>query len=535
MKKMMTNMKTLVALLMAGAAVTSCSSDNEMDSPKAPAAKTYTMTVQATKGGDAMTRALADGGTTLTATWSVDDVVEVWSEDGTTTKYGELTAATAGASTTLTGTLTTAPTDQETLTLKYLSPSYATQDGTLTGTDNSIDKKCDYATATVTATVDGDNVTTTAAAFEHQQAIVRFTLKNSDGTALPSNPTAFTMTDGTSTVELTNIPAGTYTTNGEGVLYVALPAVSSKTVTLTATVGSDTYILTTSSAKSFANGSYYRVTAKMAKVVAYSSEIIVPAGDHWYIGGSSEYNNITIGNGATVTIGSFLQVQNASIICSGNATIILADETFTNITGGRIQAGPEGTTLTIKGNTGELNINPGTSSGAAIGASDDACGNIVIEGGIITATGAQDAGIGASNAKCGNITISGGTVTVTGSNGAGIGASNAECGDITISGGTDTATGGTMAAGIGGGSSDNGWCGNITISGGTVTATGGFMSAGIGTGSENGCGDITITSGVTHVTATKGSGASASIGAANDGDAQCGEVNIEDESKVTQN
>ena len=266
MKKMMTNMKTLVALLMAGAAVTSCSSDNEMDSPKAPAAKTYTMTVQATKGGDAMTRALADGGTTLTATWSVDDVVEVWSEDGTTTKYGELTAATAGASTTLTGTLTTAPTDQETLTLKYLSPSYATQDGTLTGTDNSIDKKCDYATATVTATVDGDNVTTTAAAFEHQQAIVRFTLKNSDGTALPSNPTAFTMTDGTSTVELTSIPAGTYTTNGAGVLYVAFPASNgSADITLTATVGSDTYTLTTSSSKTFNIGNFYRVTAKMAK------------------------------------------------------------------------------------------------------------------------------------------------------------------------------------------------------------------------------------------------------------------------------
>ena len=266
MKKMMTNMKTLVALLMAGAAVTSCSSDNEMDSPKAPAAKTYTMTVQATKGGDAMTRALADGGTTLTATWSVGDVVKVY--NSSSVELGTLTAQAAGASTTLTGTLTTAPTDQETLTLKYLSPSYATQDGTLTGTDNSIDKKCDYATATVTATVDGDNVTTTAAAFEHQQAIVRFTLKNSDGTALPSNPTAFTMTDGTSTVELTSIPAGTYTTNGAGVLYVAFPASNgSADITLTATVGTDTYTCTASN-KTFYTENFYRVTAKMTKQAA---------------------------------------------------------------------------------------------------------------------------------------------------------------------------------------------------------------------------------------------------------------------------
>lgn len=40
---------------------------------------------------------------------------------------------------------------------------------------------------------------------------------------------------------------------------------------------------------------------------------------------------------------------------------------------------------------------------------------------------------------------------------------------------------------------------------------------------------------VTHVTATKGSDASASIGAANDGDAICGTVTIEDPLKVTQN
>lgn len=269
MKKMMTNMKTLVALLMAGAAVTSCSSDNEMDSLKAPAGKTYTMTVQATKGGDATTRALADGGTTLTSTWSKDDVVEVWSEDGTTTKYGELTATAAGSSTTLTGTLTTAPTDQETLTLKYLSPNYSTHDGTLTGTDNSIDKKCDYATATVTATVDGDKVTTDAATFQHQQAVVKFTLVDKANPETKLSPTALTINDGTSDiVTLTSIPAETYTTNGAGVLYVALPAVSSKPITLTATVGSDTYTLTTSSSKTFTIGNFYRVTAKMTKQAA---------------------------------------------------------------------------------------------------------------------------------------------------------------------------------------------------------------------------------------------------------------------------
>lgn len=105
MKKMMTNMKTLVVLLMAGAAVTSCSSDNEMDSLKAPAGKTYTMTVQATKGGDATTRALELGaeGKTLTATWTTTGNVYVKKDD--TWATGSLKPQTAGASTTLKGTL----------------------------------------------------------------------------------------------------------------------------------------------------------------------------------------------------------------------------------------------------------------------------------------------------------------------------------------------------------------------------------------------------------------------------------------------
>ena len=104
--------------------------------------------------------------------------------------------------------------------------------------------------------------------------------------------------------------------------------------------------------------------------------------------------------------------------------------------------------------------------------------------------------------------------------GAGIGGgsgSGAACGNIEIQGGTITATSGEYGAGIGGG--NNASCGNITISGGTVTATGGEDAAGIGGGRGynntyfSDCGTITITTGVTKVTATKGDGADNSIGA----------------------
>ena len=94
--------------------------------------------------------------------------------------------------------------------------------------------------------------------------------------------------------------------------------------------------------------------------------------------------------------------------------------------------------------------------------------------------------------------------------GAGIGGGwNLACGNIVIQSGVIDATGSTNAAGIG---SNNMACGNITISGGTVTATGGKKAAGIGGGFGGGCGDITIASTVTRVTAIKGLDALHSIG-----------------------
>ena len=256
---MKTNILTLAALLLAGAAVVSCSKGDEMSTPEAvPAsAKTYTMTVQATKGGDAMTRALADGGTTLTSTWTAGDVVKVY--NSTDTEIGTLTAQTTGASTVLSGALSTKPTDGETLTLKYLSPNYSTQDGTLTGTDNSIDKKCDYATATVTATVDGEAVSTTAATFVSQQAVVKFTLKDkATASALAVDKLFVTAGGITYTVQ---------PTAAASVLYVAVPALSSQQVTLTALSGS-TYYDFAKAIFSFASGRFYRINAGLVEVKA---------------------------------------------------------------------------------------------------------------------------------------------------------------------------------------------------------------------------------------------------------------------------
>jgi len=548
MKKTFKNIRTLAALLIASAAFSACSNEDsaiigEQPASEQQAPQVYTLTIDASMDGGAQTRALEFEGTKLVAKWANDETVDV--RFGATL-LGTLTVSNVsadGKTCTLSGTLTGTINKYDVLRFhyNYTSPVNESQTGTLSSTAGS-----DYAMAAVTVkSVDGGNITLESEpSFQTQVAVLKITMQ--DALANKLNATSLNIKIGDKDLCTLSPNATAYSENGDGVVYFALPSahrvyaegissigldeeeLAAATVTFTATVGGNTYI-TTKTGYPFAAGKYYATTLTMAKVVDYSSEINVPAGDHWYISGTSEYNNITIGDGATVTIGGHLLMQNASIICSGNATIILADGTDANIFNGRIKAGPENTTLTIKGNTGELNIQAGPSLlGAAIGASDgDVCGNIEIEGGVITAEGAMAAGIGASTAACGHITISGGTVTANGEGGAGIGASTAECGDITISGGTVTATcddGG--GAGIGSGSSDTGWCGNITISGGTVIATGGSKSAGIGTGEDNGCGDITIKSTVTHVTATKGSGAEASIGAAIDGDSYCGTVTI---------
>ena len=242
---------------------------------------------------------------------------------------------------------------------------------------------------------------------------------------------------------------------------------------------------------------------------------------------------VSIADGATVTL-AYVTINGvddsdyswAGITCEGDATIILEGANtvkgfYDEYPGIDV---PENKTLTIKGD-GSLDARS-NGWGAGIGGGYEiSCGNIVIEGGTITATGGYSAaGIGAGyTAACGDITITGGTITATGgSDSVGIGGGECgNCGDITISGGTISATG--DEAGIGTGYDAT--CGDITISGGTISATGiDDSAAGIGSGNCGECGNITITKGVTSVTATKGAYAPNSIGAGQDG--TCGTVTI---------
>jgi hypothetical protein len=222
---------------------------------------------------------------------------------------------------------------------------------------------------------------------------------------------------------------------------------------------------------------------------------------------------IDITDGATVTLRDVtinstgnLSTLWAGITCNGNATIILEGANtvkgFSDYAAGISVAYTK--TLTIQG-TGSLTA-IGCTSAAGIGAGPFNCGNIIINGGTITATG--------------------------GRNGAGIGGGDRlTCGDITINGGTIVATGGSCAAGIGSGdtgSSDLSCsCGNIAINGGNVTANGGLNAAGIGCGRGSGCDSIYIGSDITRVVAVKVSEGAQHIGLSTGDLSYCGAITVD--------
>ena len=274
---------SLAALLMAGAAFTACSSSEEniIEQPVNPTEpQVYTLVIKASKGG-ATTRALKTGDDGIDAYW-------IGGEDGekidVLQKGVKIGTATAAASddenTTITATLTSAPDKTDDL-IFYLCGSnwdYTGQVGLLTGT-GSISEKYDYVTAVLygnSYNVDNNNYKVTPKEsytvlnFDDgitNQAIIKFTLQDKGNSNAAISPSALTVSDGNSTVELINIPAATYTANGaSNVLYVAFPASGmAKTITLTAAVGDDYYAYTTSSAKTFVNGQYYEITVKMTK------------------------------------------------------------------------------------------------------------------------------------------------------------------------------------------------------------------------------------------------------------------------------
>ena len=543
---------SMAALALVGAMMTGCSSDEDFSNPQQPENKNNLVTLTTTVGFDdaaGTTRALSSTGV---KTFAVGETMAVIYSNGTSLvkavshalEAGDITNE--GKNATFTFDLETPNKSGDVL---YIYPAAMAGDtgvdvtklNTQEGTFEALQSKYDLCTNF--GEWDGDNLPSLT--LVNHLAILAITLKDEAGTSdITSGTTKLTVSDGTNTYNVMRSAVA-------GPIYVAIRPTTSANISIEATSGGQGYYKTLTT-KTYAANNGYSVSWRMTPATLLStitSNYTAQNGETLY-GKLGSNVKISIADGATVTLKDVTinGVNNpsyewAGITCAGDATITLEG---TNTVKG-FQARypgiyvPEDKTLTIEG-TGSLNASSTGRSTGLGGGWNMHCGDIVINGGNITATGGYyNAGIGGGEGdeggtviRCGKITINGGTVTATGGrSAAGIGggyygASN----DITISGGIVTATGGNYAAGIGSG--DSGSCGDITISGGTVTATGGKWAAGIGGGNTNGAsGTITITSGVTQVTATKGDGAPNSIGSGDTGAVIT--VTIEAGANVTQN
>ena len=359
MKKIMTYL-FLVMMTVTGTLTTACSSDDE---PATPVQKANTLTVEAGMS-DNITRALADAGTTLTATWAADDVVEVF--EGST-HLGRLRPQTYGNATTkLTGVLDAAPSASGvTLTLRYKYVSdYSLQNGTLA----NISSNYNYCVATTTVTQSGNQYSGTAANFVSQQAIVKFTLKKKSDESVIKAKTMNIV--GTPTLNMDLTP------NDDGIYYIALPACTDQTfqISVTDNDGNNTPYAIETPSTTFEAGMFYRRNVLFTYNEIYnfrsSTGYPVEAGHHALCKGTNgSGSKLTLKEGSTATLDglTLLSPSDASgIECTGDATIILKDGTTNTIEGAVAQAVVVASdkTLTIRG-TGTLTLT-GYNGGKAV-------------------------------------------------------------------------------------------------------------------------------------------------------------------------
>ena len=551
--------------------VTACSNDDNTSGgdssigvPVQSRGIPFSATISAA-GAGSRTRALSDpdASDVITATWAKNEQVAMVYKVGSETKVTPATVSDvsdgtdgkAAGTATITATLDGGVTTGTPVTLVYpysavetsgdnigqvKSDVFAHQDGTIAG----ISANCDLRQATGTITLATSPASLSSnVSMDSQIAIWKLSLKKDASTALDA--TKLDIYFGGKTASAT--PASTPTST----LFMAVPA-GTTGLTIIASDASGSYIYNKASV-TLAASTYYQSEVTLAKQTTRSiSDDDVTLTDGDVVTGTGGGNTqLKIADRATVTIKDLNVTtmsgnqRRAAIECLGDATIIING---TNKLKGLWEMSavyiPSDHTLTIRGG-GTLVADNSGAGGAGIGGSyHNDCGNIVIEGGNITAKGGTGAGIGGGDNKhsCGTITIKGGNITATGSSdAAGIGSGKeGSCGTITITGGNITATGGAYAAGIGSGWAENAesTCGDISISGSAqVIATGGNMAAGIGSGlvnrATNTCGNISI-SGSAQVIATGGeSAAGIGSGYADQATNTCGAISISGSAQVT--
>lgn len=234
--------------------------------PEQPAkVQTYHVSIQAGKGDanqqNGPRKALGLDENTLTASWASGERVSVRNLTKNADLGGYLEAESPGVQTIISGDLTGVINAGDELQLKFLSPDYTNQRGTI----EDIATYCDYAVATIhVESVTWGSITFEEgiANFENKQAIVKFILKNkATDAALEASDLV---------VEVDNRSFNIHVDPATSEIFVALPGFSGQSIKLTATVGDEKYTFISSADKTLNDGEYYIITVGMRKVHPFS-------------------------------------------------------------------------------------------------------------------------------------------------------------------------------------------------------------------------------------------------------------------------
>ncbi len=205
--------------------------------PEQPAkVQTYHVSIQAGKGDanqqNGPRKALGLSGNTLTASWAPGEQVSVRNVTKSTDLTGYLVAQSNGVQTMISGDLTGTINAGDELLLRFLSPDYTNQEGTLA----YIELHSDYAEATIhVKSVTWGSITfqESIADFHNRQAIAKFTLMNE------AKDAALAASD--LKVEVDNNAYNIHVDPATSEIFVALPGFSGQSIKLTATVGDEKY------------------------------------------------------------------------------------------------------------------------------------------------------------------------------------------------------------------------------------------------------------------------------------------------------
>ena len=299
-------MKKIFAIAAVILAVTACSKEELDNSFNQNEGKGIPFSAKIS--GNIITKALADEGTTLAATWAVDEEVALIYNDGTARKDVMRVASVEDGVAFITGTLSGTPADNTDVTVIY--PASAADgttgnilsnllEGAQVGTLADIAAKYDARKGTGKLAVGGTATFKSNVTLTNQFAILKITV--TDGTNhINVKPLVITI----NAVDYTITPA-----SATDVLYVALPAIDAKAVSFTATKDAVNYYCSKPSV-TFAAGNFYRVTLNMSNQlglpgqfsVSSTKKVVFSQGNlQWFYG---ENTHKTRAAASTVLIGA---------------------------------------------------------------------------------------------------------------------------------------------------------------------------------------------------------------------------------------